>query len=221
MQSFLTHFTYAGIVIVLLASGFGLPIPEDIPLITGGYLCYQGLANIWIMTPIAFTAVVLADCIVYWLGRRYGHHVPRLPLLNKYLSPQRLAKAEAAFHEHGGKTLFTARFLPGLRTATFFTAGTFRIPFWKFLAFDGFAAILSVPTITLAAYFFGEQIDHVRKFTWQGQIFLAVFTVVAIVGFFVWRRYRKPATPLTLPLQDNPSATTPASATAKKERLAS
>ena len=30
MEGFLTHFTYAGMILLLLAGGVGLPIPEDV-----------------------------------------------------------------------------------------------------------------------------------------------------------------------------------------------
>jgi len=131
---------YLSIFGVLLISGFGLPLPEDIPLIVGGYLAGIGVVNPWIMIPGTFIAIVGSDGIVYFLGRRYGHHVPRLPVLRRFLTEARLAKTEAALHKHGGKFIFMARFLPGVRTPAFFTAGGFKMPYWKFLLFDGSAA---------------------------------------------------------------------------------
>jgi membrane protein DedA with SNARE-associated domain len=36
---FLQHFTYVALILILCAAGMGVPIPEDIPLITSGWLC--------------------------------------------------------------------------------------------------------------------------------------------------------------------------------------
>lgn len=196
MHQFLTHFSYVGVVLVLLASGFGLPLPEDIPLLTAGYLCYLGKARLEFMIPLAFLAVVGADCIVYVLGRKYGHHVPKMPVLRRYLTEKRLAGAERAFHNHGGKTLFVARFLPGLRTACFFTAGIFKIPFWKFLVFDGAAALLSVPLLIWLGYWGGAKFEEVKEMAEDGQIAVVVVLVVLIaaaVGYKLWRARRKPS----------------------------
>ncbi len=197
VQQFIEHLPYVGVVTVLMISGLGVPLPEDIPLLIGGYLCAPPLdgsepyANIWIMLPVALVAVVGADCLLYGVGRRYGHHVARLPLLRRYLNEAHLTKAEAAFHKHGGKTLFIARFLPGVRAAIFFTAGVFKVPFWKMLAFDGAAALISVPAIVLAAYFFANEIDRVRHLSQNVQLSLlacVVVVVTTVVGGKLWRR---------------------------------
>lgn len=187
------HSPYFIIVGVLLVTGFGLPLPEDIPLIVAGYLCGTDYADIWIMLPSVFLAIIGADAMVYGLGRRYGHHVPKLPLLRRFLTEDRLARTEAMLHLHGGKFIFMARFLPGLRTAAFFTAGIFKIPYWKFLFYDGAAALISVPTIVLLAYYFANELDRVREWVAEGQLWgigicVAVIAVLVLVKRLFKRR---------------------------------
>lgn len=181
---------------ILLATGFGLPLPEDIPLLIAGYLAGTGVANPWIMFPGCFICIVGSDVIVYSIGRIYGHHVPKLPLLRRFLTEKRLAKTEAMLHRHGGKFIFMARFLPGLRTASFFTAGSFKVAFWRFLVYDGSAALISVPTIMALAYLFADQLDQVREWVAGGQIVataLVVAVIVAFIGFKLWARRRAAA----------------------------
>jgi membrane protein DedA with SNARE-associated domain len=183
---------------VLLATGFGLPLPEDLPLLLAGYLAGTGAANPWIMFPGCFICIVGSDVIVYAIGRKYGHHVPKLPLLRRFLTEKRLAKTEAMLHTHGGKFIFMARFLPGLRMASFFTAGTFKIAFWRFLLYDGSAALISVPAIMGLAYVFADEIDRVREWVHGGQI-VAVVVVVLAIGAFIaaklwWGRRSERAT---------------------------
>lgn len=192
MEEFLTHFTYWGVILVLLASGVGLPIPEDIPLITAGYLSARGYASIEIMIPLTFIMVVGADFLLYLMGRKYGRHVPKLPLFRRFLTPKRLAAAEMAFHTHGGKTLFTSRFVPGVRAAVFFTAGVFKIPAWKMLLFDGGAALISVPVLVLAGYFFADHIDAVKEAAFATQVSVGILIAIAIGGyvFYKWRKHK-------------------------------
>lgn len=193
MEEFLTHFGYWGIFLVLAASGAGLPFPEDIPLIFGGYLCATGLASLEVMIPFTFFTVLGADTLLYFIGRKYGRHVQKLPLFRRFLTPQRLAAAEMAFHTHGGKTLFTSRFVPGVRAAVFFTAGVFKIPTWKFLLFDGAAALLSVPLLVMVGYWFSSHIDKVKDAAFTTQLCIGLIIATAILLLLVRKRRNKKA----------------------------
>ena len=193
MEEFLTHFGYWGIFLVLAASGAGLPFPEDIPLIFGGYLCARGMASLEIMIPFTFVTVLGADTLLYLIGRKYGRHVTKLPLFRRFLTPQRLAAAEMAFHTHGGKTLFTSRFVPGVRAAVFFTAGVFKIPAWKFLLFDGAAALLSVPLLVLVGYYGADHIDKVKDAAFTTQLCIGLVIVTLIVLLYLRKRRNKKA----------------------------
>jgi membrane protein DedA with SNARE-associated domain len=178
---------YIVIVGIILISGFGAPIPEDIPLILAGYLCGKHFANPYIMFPATLAAVVGADAILFCIGRRYGHHVPKLPLLRRYLTEKRLGKTERMLHEHGGKFIFAARFLPGLRAPAMFTAGVFKLPFWKFFLYDGTAAMISAPIFLFLAYYFADHLDMVRQWVAEGQLAAVAAVVVAIAGFITLR----------------------------------
>lgn len=191
IHQLIAHLPYLGVLLALMAGGFGLPVPEDIPLLIGGYCCGIGLANIWIMVPVAFFSVMVGDATVFILGRRYGHHVSRLPVLGRYLTPSRLNRAQESFHAHGGKTLFMARFMPGLRAAVFFSAGAFKIPYWKMLAFDGTAALLSVPTWVLMAWYFAEDLEKVK--TWAASLNVGIIGCFVLVGMSLvaWKLLRR------------------------------
>ena len=177
------YMPYVVVLGLLLLSGFGLPIPEDIPLILAGYLAYHGYADPHVLFPLTFLAVVGADLMVFWLGRRYGHHVPKLPLMRRFLTEKRLAKTERLLHEHGGKFMFAVRFLPGLRAPAIFTAGNFKLPYWKFLLYDGGAALLSVPLILGLAYYFAEHLEQVRVWIANGEKGVIGVIVLSVLGF--------------------------------------
>lgn len=176
---------------ILLLSGFGLPVPEDIPLLGSGMLCFYGVAPLWAMLPVTFIFVVGADCIVFGLGRKYGTHVQDLPLLRRFLTKNRLDRAAEAYHRHGGKTLFVARFLPGLRAALFFSAGVVKIPLWKMVAYDGFAAIISVPVWVIAGYYGADQIDRVKHGVQRGQLVILFLIALAIAIYLLVKVLRK------------------------------
>jgi len=191
MESLIEHLPYLGVIFILFVAGFGVPIPEDVPLIIGGVMCGLGHANILIMLPITFAAVLGADITMFTIGRWHGDQLRRLPILRRYLSDERLARVSDAFHAHVGKTLFTARFLPGLRTPLFFTAGSVGISYWKLMFFDGLAAVISVPALVLAGYFGAAHKDRVLELARHAQLLIVVLVVAAVIAYVVVRRVRR------------------------------
>jgi len=201
-RTLLDNAPYLGLFIILMLTGLGLPLPEDIPLLFAGALCGIGHANIYIMLPVAIFSVVGSDCLCLYLGSRYGHHIPNLPVFKQFLTQKKLAQAEAMFAKHGGKSLFISRFMPGLRAALFFSAGLFKVPMWKLLVFDGGAALLSVPLWVLLAYFFAENWTVVKKMARRMQYIITTVVILAVTGFVAWqiiKRKKKKKEPKALP----------------------
>jgi membrane protein DedA with SNARE-associated domain len=178
------HHPYLGLAILIIPSGLGVPIPEDISLIVAGYLCYKNpeYASLWVMIPWALFLVLGSDLLLFYVGRFVGERIVKVPLMRRMLTPQRLETSREMFEAHGGKILFAGRFMPGLRAPLFFTAGHLRVPAWKVLLYDGGAALLSVPTIILLAWWFGEHFDKVKKLVRAGEYtVLGLIVVVAVV----------------------------------------
>ena len=176
-----SHVTgYILIAVLLLSSGFGAPIPEDIPLLIGGWLCALDQASLAVMLPLAWIFVLAGDCVLYFLGRRYGHHVPRIPGLSRVLTPHRIERTERFFQKHGGKTLFVVRFLAALRASTWFVAGAVRTPFWKFVAYDGAAALIFAPGLVLLGWRFGPQGPEIALYVRWAQLGLTLLLILAV-----------------------------------------
>src|SRR5262249_56020539 len=66
---------YLSIFAVLVACGLGVPVPEDISLILGGFLVFKGVANLWGMVATGFLGVLVGDSLIYLAGRRVGLRV--------------------------------------------------------------------------------------------------------------------------------------------------
>lgn len=62
---------YVGIFLALVAAGLGAPIPEEIPVVTGGVLVGHPENNLrwWIMVPVCIVGVVISDGLLYGIGR--------------------------------------------------------------------------------------------------------------------------------------------------------
>ncbi|MBF0205634.1 MAG: DedA family protein [Oligoflexia bacterium] len=178
---------------VLILCGFGLPLPEDIVLIIGGYLAYEELLNVHIMTAVGLTGVLIGDSTIFFLGRRFGPVLLKHKYISRLVTEEKISKAQKYMHKYGNRIFFIARFLPGLRSPVFFTGGSLQTRFHIFFLYDGFAAIISVPVWVYSAYYGGEYIYKVIQVGRNAQTFIiaSILLVIIIKIYFHYRSVAK------------------------------
>jgi membrane protein DedA with SNARE-associated domain len=182
---------------VLLLCGVGLPLPEEVALIGSGILLHQGKVEFLAITLVCSAAILLGDCIPYALGRRFGLAAVRLPWIAKILHPERFATLERRFEAHGHWAIFTCRFLPGIRLPGYFTAGTLRMPFWRFLLLDAAGVALSVPISIQLGRLFGGQVERLQREVknFHHVLAFAILSIVLVLVVREWRRRREQKPP--------------------------
>ncbi len=186
---FIEHIPYLGLLLVLLAAGLGVPLPEDIPLLAAGWLVHHGRADLTAMIVVGLFGVLCGDLILFSMGRRYGEHIVEHRWMRRVVTPARLARAEGIYARHGVKIIFAARFMPGLRGVLFMTAGIFRVKPWKFLLIDGSAAVASVPLLVWLGARFGARIEQLAGDVRQAQMAAAGLLALAVAAWIAWEVY--------------------------------
>lgn len=183
--AFFTVYGYIAVFLVLIACGFGIPIPEDITLVAGGVIC--GLAasmDVHLMVVVSLLGVIVGDGTMFMLGKLLGPRVKNVPLVKNVFTEKRYQQMQEKVHKYGNRILFVARFLPGLRAPIFVTAGiSRRVSYWKFLVMDGGAALISVPLWVYAGYYFAHDLDDLLHWVKQSETF--IISILAIV-FVIW-----------------------------------
>lgn len=188
-------FSYAIVFAILVACGLGVPMPEDVSLILGGYLAYLGKADLLMMMGVGLAGIIAGDSLIFFAGRRFGTHVGATPkgLLARVVTPEKRAKVAGLFQKHGEKIVMIARFLPGVRAVTYFTAGSVHMKYARFILFDGLAALVSAPVFVFLGHYFGGElntlIDGIRK--GQTRVFVGLGVVAAAYFAFRWWRLRR------------------------------
>ncbi|WXH33627.1 hypothetical protein WA016_07636 [Myxococcus stipitatus] len=190
---------YATIFGILVACGLGVPLPEDISLILGGFLAHKGAANLPMMMAVGFGGILVGDSLIFFAGRRLGGNLGRNGegkgggFFARIVTPEKRARVEGLFERHGQKIVCIARFMPGVRAVTYFTAGSVGMSYWRFIFWDGLAALLSAPVFVWLGFHFGSELDQlINKFK-EGQYAVMGVLLVAVIGYFVWRRRRTAA----------------------------
>jgi membrane protein DedA with SNARE-associated domain len=114
---------YVALFAVLVACGLGVPVPEDVSLVAGGIIAGLGHADLGVMMLVGLAGVLVGDSVVFLVGHHFGQRARKLRWVARVLTPRRYARVQAKFDRYGNRMLFFARFLPGLRTAVFLSAG--------------------------------------------------------------------------------------------------
>ncbi len=187
---------YFTIVSVLFICGLGIPVPEDLTLISAGVLA--SLETITLPGAIisCFFGVLLGDALLFNLGRRYGKRAFQLPLINRIFTPDRVAAAEDRIKNNSKFICFIARFLPGLRAPVYLTAGVMGVKPTTFYLLDGAAALISVPVWVYGGWYFGQALEDAMGFAKRMQVFLLVF-VGGFMAFYFLLKWRKKQQTLT------------------------
>lgn len=193
--AFITAFAgwkaYAAILGVLTACGLGVPIPEDITLIAAGILASMGNISLAGALIAGFVGVMIGDTILFFAGRKFGRKVFTLPLFRRVFTPDRIALAEKKVLRNSKFICFTARFLPGLRSPIFLTAGIMGVRPVVFFGLDGGAALLSVPIWVVGGWWFGNHLDKALEFAKRMQVSLLAGLVLLIVSYIVIKKWRR------------------------------
>lgn len=181
---FFTNYGYCAVLFVLIICGFGVPIPEDITLVSGGIIAGLGYANPHIMLVISMFGVLFGDSVMYWLGRIYGAKILRVRFIRRFMNVQRLRLVREKFDKYGNRVLFIARFLPGLRAPIYMISGvTRRISYARFVIIDFCAAIISVPIWVYLGYHGAANLDWIEQQIRRGQV--GIYIIIAIVALYV------------------------------------
>ena len=192
-----TEYGYIAVFVMLLICGFGVPIPEDVTLVTGGVIAGLGFANEHNMVAVGLAGVMVGDGLIFIGGRLFGDKITRVKFFQRFLTPERYAAVQEKFSRYGRWVMFVARFLPGLRTPVFLTAGMSKrvsFPTWFFM--DGFAALISVPVWVYLGFYGAKNIDWLFDVVRRGQhVLLGLLLLGAIVGAVYWWRARKGRAP--------------------------
>jgi membrane protein DedA with SNARE-associated domain len=193
------YYVYGFIVLFMSASSFGLPIPEELTLVSAGLVAYTARnpdiypppypgaesVNLITLSVVCFLAVLGSDIVVYFIGKVFGTKIVNSKLFKKSVSEKNYAKINNLFLKYSDWACGIFRFTPGVRFPGHVTCGLMGVPFWKFILIDGTAALLTVPTQVLLVAFYGREIlDKIKEF----KLALVIIIGVGII-FWLFRKF--------------------------------
>lgn len=203
MDIFVGHgptFVYGGIIVFLILTGGGLPIPEEVPIVFAGIqstvnppFSQMPALNVYVAFICCLVGALLGDTLVYGIGRYLGtSFFRRHPRFAHFLHEEREKQMEQLIISHGIKVFFVARFMVGVRGPIYLAAGVMRIPFIRFLVVDAICATMVVSIVFWLSYFYGYAVGPlVRRSQWGITVLVTIAAVVVLLIFYFRRRRLK------------------------------
>ncbi len=187
----LDHYGYLAVGGFITLEDFGIPVPGETILIAAAVYAGAGRLNIAAVGLVAVLAAVAGDNIGYAVGYfggralvlRFGRYVG--------LTSDRLDKAEGFFDRYGGAVVTGARFLEGLRQANGIVAGTIRMPWPRFLAFNALGAALWAGVWASAGYLAGDHITAIYNAVSRYSLYLLIALAVAVAALIIRAAVRR------------------------------
>jgi membrane protein DedA with SNARE-associated domain len=180
------RYGYFVIFVPVMLETAGLPLPGETILLLSGVASSTGRIDPWIAIAVGSAAAIIGDNIGYAIGRFGGRRVvARLAHIGKIESS--LAWGEKFFLEHGGKTVFLARWIFGLRIFGAWIAGMVHMPWRRFFLWNAAGGITWCATMIGLGYFFGHSLHVIEKAVGIGGVIAVV--IAAAIGLAFWRRY--------------------------------
>ena len=184
------HFTYIGIFCLLILGGLGFPFPEDGILIISGLLIAHGVIKLTPAFLIIYPSLLIADFILYSIGRKYGRMVVEHKRFSKIVSPATLLRFEEKFTRWGALMVFLGRHIVGFRAPIFLISGVMRISRTKFLIADGLSAIISISINLGLGYLGGNTIMLLRKDITRVDYILILVLILLVSAWIILRYFR-------------------------------
>jgi len=161
----------------------GFLIPGETAAIIGGVIASRGHVQLWLIALIVVAAAIVGDTVGYEVGRHLGPRLLNLKVFNKRRA--RLDDAQNFLRRRGGAAIFLGRFVAFFRAVMPALAGTARMRYLKFLAFNAAGGLTWGVGFTLLGYLAGNSYQRVAKTA--GTAAAIVVAAIVLVAVVIWR----------------------------------
>jgi membrane-associated protein len=180
-----SDWSYLVVFVIAMLDAFFPLVPSEATAISAGVVAGTGGLSVEFCILAAALGAFVGDNISFGIGHFLGARVERR-FFKGEKAQRRLKWAQRTLDERGGYLIVVARFIPGGRTATTFTAGFVETYSWRrFLVFDAIAAAIWGTYTVLLGYFGGRSF---KEEPWKG-LLLAFAIAVVVTGVVEAVRY--------------------------------
>jgi membrane-associated protein len=167
----------------------GFVLPGETAALLGGVAASRSHASVYAVIVVVVAAAIIGDTVGYEIGRHVGPRILALSFMEKRRG--RLDSAQEFLARRGGAAVFLGRWTAFLRAVMPALAGSARMPYPRFLAFNAAGGLCWGIAVVLAGYFAGESFDQVEKVL--GRVAAGLIALLVVAGLVFWQIRRRRA----------------------------
>ena len=195
LLSLISRHGYLLLAAVCFAEAVGLPLPAALAVLTAGAVAAYGQLHFPVVFLVGLMAMLCGDIFLYFMGRFSGWALLGV-LCRLSANPETcILRSAEYFYRRGKQTLLFAKFIPGINTMSPPLAGSMRMRFGQFLAFDAAGAALYIGAYAAAGYIFSDALRAItrglRSAGFAAEVVFGIgLAAYAIYRIVIYRRYR-------------------------------
>ena len=183
-----SNWSYLVVFAIAAIDAFFPAVPSEATAIAAGVVAGAGGLSVELTILCAAAGAIVGDNISFGIGHFLGARVERR-FFSGEKAQRRLQWAQRTLDERGPYLIVIARFIPGGRTATTFTAGFVEtFPWRRFLVFDTLAGVIWGSYTVLLGYFGGRTFEEEP---WKGLLLAFGIALVVTAVIEVVRHLRR------------------------------
>jgi membrane protein DedA with SNARE-associated domain len=185
--SLIGQYGYLVVFFGVLIETVGVPLPGETILIAAGFLIHQGTLDPGETVAFGVLGSIVGNQVGYWAGRKGGR--PFVLRWGRYVgvTHEHLLRVEGVFARNGGKAMFLARFVPGLRALGALVAGIGRMHRRTFLFYNVLAGAVWATSSIFLGYLFSGSLDLLEEWMGSVTVLLVLLVVLALVSYLAYR----------------------------------
>jgi membrane-associated protein len=168
----------------------GFVIPGETAAVLGGVVASRGEVQLGTMMALVVGAAIIGDSVGYEVGKHLGTRLMKAKALRGHAG--RLENAQDLLRRKGGSAVFLGRFTAFFRAVMPALAGTSRMPYGRFLAYNAAGGIAWGIGFVLLGFLAGNSYETVAKAAGRDlAVVVALAAVAALIAWHVRSRRRR------------------------------
>jgi membrane-associated protein len=183
-----SNWSYLIVFAIAAIDAFFPIVPSEATAIAAGVVAGTGGLRVEIVILAAAAGALLGDNITFFGGHFLGERLDRR-FFQGEKAKKRVEWARRTLDERGPYLIVVARFIPGGRTVTMFTAGFVEtFPWRRFIVFDLIACMIWGSYAVLLGYFGGKTFEEEP---WKGLLLAFAIALVVTAAVEAYRHLRR------------------------------
>lgn len=186
VMSFMNHFGYFGVFLLVAIENIFPPIPSEVILLFGGFVTTYTKLNIILMTLFATLGSLVGAILLYYIGKIFNYEKLQKLVSGKigrilHLKKDDITRADKWFNQNGNIAVFFCRFIPLVRSFISIPAGMNKMNIVKFIIYTTIGSLIWNFVLILLGAKTKENWTSILKLLNTYSIFIVIILLLLLI----------------------------------------